>query len=121
MAARKKTTRKKTTRKKATTKKAAAKKTTTKKAEPVVEEEPEGPVAEEWVLCRSVHLGQVRDSFGAGTVIEHLVDEKKLRINGREYEGDNDLIALISLSQKTGQAWVANNGVWMEIKDEVKK
>jgi hypothetical protein len=59
-----------------------------------------------WVLGRTAHLGFVRDSFRPGTVIEHLVNEGAIIIEGRRYDSDRDLIALHKLTEKTGQPWV---------------
>jgi CBS domain-containing protein len=61
---------------------------------------------EKWVMCRSAHLGVARDSFSPGTVIEHLVDEGVIVIEGKRYESDRDLIALKALVKKTGFAWI---------------
>jgi hypothetical protein len=49
---------------------------------------------EKWVLKRSMHLGYIKESLGAGTVIEHDESKGTLKIEGRVFENTNDLVIL---------------------------
>ena len=47
---------------------------------------------EKWILNKSMHLGYIKESFGKGTEITHLVEEKTLVIEGRRFEEIRDLL-----------------------------
>jgi hypothetical protein len=45
-------------------------------------------------MKRSMHLGYIKESVGAGTVIEHDTSKGTLKIEGRVFENTNDLVIL---------------------------
>lgn len=51
---------------------------------------------EKWILVQPMHLGFVRESFAAGTVITHELESDSLRIKGRVFDCSNDLDILKS-------------------------
>jgi len=73
---------------------------------------------EKWVMNRSMHLGYIRESFSAGTVIIHYLDKDEMKIDGRMYDCTKDLIILKS------NDWVAKyskDAVEVATNEEIEK
>jgi len=51
---------------------------------------------EKWVMKRGMHLGFIKHTVKMGTVVEHLPEEGKLRIDGLLFESTKDLQILIN-------------------------
>jgi uncharacterized protein YdaT len=55
------------------------------------EEMPEQATIEKWVMTKGMHLGFIKESLSAGTVIEHNHEDRSMKADGRKFDSDKDL------------------------------
>jgi hypothetical protein len=77
----------------------------------------EQTTVEKWVMTRGMHLGFIKESLSAGTIIEHNLEDRFIKADGRKFDSDKDLDILkrhgwvVPYSEEVVQEIIEQGGV----------